>query len=409
MKRDTYEVLRFKDFRFYLASRFFLTLALNIQAVAIAWQVFEWTKDPLSLGLIGLAEVLPAVSLALVAGHWVDSHSRRLTVILAETLSVFVILGLFFLSSFSSSLNLNSKLLLAYSLIVGSGVARAFLAPGMFALLGQILPKELYVRGASWSTTTWQTAATTGPAVAGVLYAWVGASFTYLIGFGFGILAITCIFFCRNFPPPERVMTESFIRSLSAGLRFVFQKKIVLSAISLDLFAVLFGGAVALLPMMADLLNVGPEGLGMMRAAPSVGAILMSVFCTYFPPLKAAGKKMLISVAGFGICIFLFGLSESFAFSVVLLTLSGAFDAVSVIIRASILQIMTPHEMRGRVSAVNSVFISSSNELGAFESGVTAKWMGLRPAILFGGVMTLSIVGLVSYFSKDLRKLDLRS
>jgi len=390
-----------------MSSRFSLTLALQIQAVAVAWQVYSLTKDPLSLGLVGLAEVIPAVAFALFAGHIVDRSNRKTILLLAQWMSVAVLV---FLGSLHwlSALQVSTHTLLIYAAVFGGGIARAFFASSAFAFFGQIIPRQHYVRASAWNSTLWQFASLVGPACAGFLYAAFGPNGTYWIAAGLGIISIICI---SRIPFAAKIVNstgrESLKESLTVGLKFVFRHRIVLAALSLDLFAVLFGGAVALLPLFADLLGTGPQGLGLLRAAPSLGAVVAVFAFAHQPPSKRAGLGLLAAVAGFGICMICFALSQNFLASVTLLAISGALDSVSIVVRSGILQLTTPDAMRGRVSAVNSIFISSSNELGAFESGLTAKWMGTVPSVIFGGCMTLVVVAVVFCLVPELRKLNL--
>jgi MFS family permease len=289
-----------------------------------------------------------------------------------------------------------------------SGIARGFVMPSSFALLSQLVPSKFFANAVTWGTTTWQLGAVTGPAIAGFVYAIAGFARSYLCISGIVFLAIVLISLIKNKPVPEQILQNSIFEKLMAGIKFVMKNKIILSAISLDMFAVLFGGATALLPIFAaEILFAGPEGLGLLRAAPSVGALLMAVFLTRKPPTNRAGAKLLSCVFGFGISIIVFALSKNFYLSLFALALSGAFDAVSVVIRSTIIQLMTPENLKGRVSAVNSIFIGSSNEIGAFESGLAAKIMGIVPSVIFGGLMTLIIVFIVWFFSPKLRKLNL--
>lgn len=403
---DPLALLRIKNLRAYIFFRFLVTFALQMQFVAVQWQVYSLTKDPLSLGLIGLAEVIPAVGFALFAGHIVDANRRKTILFLALILSAAVSPFLWCLSSDWIQIEPGQKVWAMYFGVFLLGVSRAFTAPAAFAFFGEVMPREHYVGAAAWSSTAWQIAAAVGPAAGGVVYGLSGPSFVYALAF---FHCVAGIYFMSTIPGSEKrgSSREPFVKSLGIGLRFVFKNQIVLSALSLDLFAVLFGGAVALLPMFADLLQVGPEGLGLLRAAPSVGAFFMALYLTQRTPNHHTGKILLGCVGGFGLCMIGFGLSRNFFISLFLLALSGSFDAVSVVVRSAILQLTTPSEMRGRVSAVNSIFISSSNELGAFESGVTAKWMGAVPAVVFGGCMTLFVVAVTYVFAPKMRKLHL--
>jgi MFS family permease len=414
-------VLKIPDFRNFLIGRALGVVAIQIQAVVVGWQVYSITKDPLSLGLVGLFEIIPSISVSLFAGHLSDLISRK-KIILSAYFLLFLCSVSFFVLSAGLIPYLNLKVEPIYLTVFVSGLARGFLGASMIAFMAQLVPRDLYQKSSAWNGTAWQMAAVTGPFLGGYLYSlgfqisdakslnasWVnGASLAYLVDMILMIVSLSFIFRIQPKPVPKREQKEKFVDSLFMGFRYVFKHPILLGALSLDMFAVLFGGAVALLPIFAaDILNVGPEGLGILRASPSVGAACMALFLAIKTPKENAGRILLTSVALFGGCIILFGISKSFYFSVFLLVLSGVFDSVSVIIRSTIVQMFTPDHMRGRVAAVNSIFIGSSNELGAFESGVTAKLMGTVPSVVFGGTMTLLVVGITSILSPNLRKLD---
>lgn len=379
-----------------------------MQAVIVGWMIYEITKDPLSLGLIGLAEAVPSISVLLFAGHITDISSRKKIVLSSVFLMTLCSAALLIISTDKFEILNSNKLFLMYSVIFVSGIGRGFSAPSFFAFVSQLVPKETLPNAITWNTTSWQTGAVTGPAIGGLLYGFFGAANTFTVIVIFWLISVLLITPIRKKPVPEITGIQSLKEKLTAGLKFVFDKKIVLGAISLDLFAVLFGGAVALLPIFAgEILFAGPEGLGALRAAPSVGAVIMAIYMTRRPFTKNAGKNLIISIFGFGICIIVFGLSKNFYLSLIILALSGAFDSVSVVIRATIIQLMTPDNMKGRVSAVNSIFIGSSNEIGAFESGVAAKLLGTVPSVIFGGTMTILIVAFVAVFSPAMRKLKL--
>jgi MFS family permease len=283
--------------------------------------------------------------------------------------------------------------------------------PAHTALLGQLVPRELLAGAATWGSTVWQVAAVTGPALGGLMYGFFGIVPAYILVFTF---FLTCVILIFSIKSPGKVIQspdrdERIFSSIGEGIRYVFKNQVLLGAFTLDMFAVLFGGAIAMLPVFAsDILKIGPEGLGVLRACPAIGAILMSVYLTFYPPLKHSGRQMLFSVAGFGVCMIIFALSKNFYLSALVLLFSGSFDFVSVVVRSSILQLFTSNEMKGRVSSVNSIFIGSSNELGAFESGTAASLMGLVPSVVFGGVMTLIVVGVAAGLSPKLRNLSLR-
>lgn len=406
-KHDPFAALRFKEFKFYIVARFFLTTAVNFQAVCVGWQIYEITKDPLSLGLIGLTEAIPYIMIALFAGYVVDHYDRRK--ILLTAISVLVISSI---SLFYFSMNLEDAMVKSvlpiYLLIFTTGLARGFISPSMFAIMSQLVPKNLFANSSTWNSTVWQIGAVGGPALGGFVYGFLGVAKAYLLNTFLFTLAF--LFFslitAREVIKSEKA--EGLRKSLTAGLRFVFKNQLLVSALSLDLFAVFFGGAVALLPMFADqILMVGPKGLGILRSAPAFGAMLMAIMLAYNPLKENAGKKLLYAVALFGLCIVGFGLSTNFYLSLMFLALSGAFDNISVVIRTTIVQMQTPDNMRGRVSSVNSIFIGSSNEIGAFESGFAAKILGLVPSVIFGGTMTMLVTGITARFAPKLRKLNL--
>ncbi|MBV6479541.1 MAG: Enterobactin exporter EntS [Ignavibacteria bacterium] len=407
-KTDPYSALRFWEFRNFTVSRLLITIAAQMQAVIVGWQVYEITKDPLSLGLIGLAEAVPSICVLLFAGHITDTSDRKKIVLFSVFFMTVCSLILLIISSDFFPIISSNKVTAIYIAVFLSGIGRGFSGPSFFAFVSQLVPKSILPNAITWNTTTWQTGAVTGPAIGGLIYGFSGAVNSYIVIIFLWLIAISLIITIKNKPVPDFIGYHSLKETLTAGLKFVFEKKVILGAISLDLFAVLFGGAVALLPIFAgEILFVGPQGLGALRAAPSIGAVIMAVYMTRYPLTKNAGKNLLISVFGFGTCIIMFGLSKSFLLSLFILVLSGAFDSVSVVIRATIIQLMTPDNLKGRVSAVNSIFIGSSNEIGAFESGVAAKILGTVPSVLFGGIMTLLIVTLVSLMSPVLRKLKL--
>jgi MFS family permease len=404
-----YEVFRIRDFRLFIAARFFLTIALQMQSVIVGWQVYALTKDPLSLGMIGLAEAIPFLGMALYAGHVADKAVRKRIILISSVIYFACAVVLFFLSTGMDGIPGGKIVTIIYSIIFLTGFARAFFYPAQSALMAQIVPRELYVNSSTWNSTAWHIAAVTGPAVGGLIYGWLGIVSAYGAVLLFAATSILFFINLKRYPLPQNGKDEPLLDSLKTGLRFVFAKKVILGAMALDMFAVLFGGAVAMLPVFAaEILHTGPEGLGLLRAAPALGAVVMAIILAYHPPLHNAGRKLLAGVAGFGICMILFALSTNFYLSFLLLALSGVFDNISVIIRHSILQIFTPDEMRGRVASVNSIFIGSSNELGSFESGLAARLLGLVPSVLFGGTMTLLIVLGVGRFVPAVRKLDLR-
>ncbi len=409
-RKDPYAALRFKEFNIFLLLRFVLVFAWSMQFIVIEWQVYSLTKDPLSLGIIGLMEIIPALSMALFAGHIVDQCEKRNLFLWCIGLFSLISLGLFFLSKDSVMTLWNQKSILycIYGFVFFGGLLRAFFGPTIFSLVALIVPKKIYPNAATWSSSTWQMASILGPAVAGLTINWMGVHWSLCVVFILVVLSFLLGLLISRKPVLNPKIGEPVIQSLKEGVRFVFQTKAILGALSLDMIAVLFGGAVALLPVFAqDILKVGPEGFGVLRAAPAVGAFLTMLTTAYIPISRRAGMKLLIAVFGFGISIIVFGLSSMFWISVVALFFSGVTDGVSMVIRQTILQLKTPDHMRGRVSSVNSMFVGSSNELGAFESGLTAKLMGTVRAVVFGGTMTMITVFTTGIVSPSFRNLDL--
>jgi MFS family permease len=408
VRKDPYAALRNPEFRNFSVARILMVIATLMQAIIVGWQVYEITKDPLSLGLIGLAEVIPAISVSFYAGHLTDISDRKKILLFAYTLFVLCAFSLTIISYDIVPILFDYKLHSIYAAIFISGIARGFSMPSTFAFWSQLVNKDIFPNAVTWNTSFWQFGAVTGPALGGFVYALIGFASSYLVITITMIISIILLSFIKRKPIPELTEHSSMKDRLTAGLKFVFSNKIILGAITLDMFAVLFGGAVALLPIFsAEILFAGPEGLGMLRAAPSVGAVIMALLLTRKPPTENAGRNLLISVFGFGVSIIIFAISRNFLLSLIALAVSGMFDSVSVIIRSTIIQLFTPDNMKGRVSAVNSIFIGSSNEIGAFESGVAAKLLGTVPSVIFGGCMTLIIVSVVSIFSPKIRKLQL--
>ncbi|HOW30943.1 MAG TPA: MFS transporter [Bacteroidales bacterium] len=406
---DAYAVWKISNFRAFITGRFFLTFAIQMQSVIIGWQVYALTHDPFSLGLIGLAEAIPFISMALLAGHVADRRNRRIIIIL--TASAYVICaGILLAMSFRiNELYSLYGIFPIYLIIAVTGLARAFFYPAQSAYMANIVPRELYHNSSTWNSTVWHIAAVSGPAAGGLIYGFAGIHAAFITVVVFSLTGVICFLLTKSVSSPVSCGEDGILKSLKGGIRFVFGNQVLLGALSLDMFGVLFGGAVALLPVFAaDVLHVGPQGLGLLRAAPAFGAVAMALYLAYHPPLSRSGKKLLLAVAGFGICIVLFAVSVNFYLSLILLVLSGAVDNVSVIIRGTILQLVTPDEMRGRVASVNSIFIGSSNELGSFESGLAAKLMGLVPSVVFGGGMTLLIAGLTARLAPKLRTFELR-
>ncbi|WP_374755629.1 MFS transporter [Flectobacillus major] len=409
VRQSPYIALKYPQFVAYMFANSLFTMALLIQEVILGYELYKITHDPLALGLIGLAEALPYISLALFGGHFADRRNKK--TILMVSLSV-IILGsviLVWATHSSAKLAHEQMLFLIYSVIFLIGLAKGFYSPASSSLNPFLVPIEVFANATTWSSSFWQAGAILGPGLAGFLYAYLGLTHSLWVVTGLLLVVMILISTITAPPIPEQKEEKvNIFKSLKEGIVFVFKTKIILYSISLDLFSVLFGGVIALLPIFAeDILKVGAEGLGILRAAPSVGAILTMFVMVYFPPLNNAWRNLLLAVVGFGLATLVFALSTNFWLSVIALFLTGAFDSVSVIIRQTVLRFFTPDEMRGRVSAVNGIFVSSSNELGAFESGLLAKLMGTIPSVVFGGAMTVIIVSVVWLRSKELFKMKI--
>jgi MFS family permease len=399
---DAYQALRYPDFRRYLAGVSGLFMATQIQTAILGYQVYRITQDPFSLGLIGLSEALPFLGLTLFGGYVADRRDRR-------RVSLAAMAVLFAGALLLLGLNAPDDLSVAwpfYAVQALAGLGRAFFRPASQALGTELVPREAYANAAAWRSSTFQMAMVAGPAVGGLLFALGGAPVAYgaeVLLMGLSVLAI---FRVAPRPRPAPAAFDPMLRSLGEGVRFVFGQRLVLGALSLDLFAVLFGGAVALLPVFAsDILEVGPDGYGVLRAAPAIGSVVMGLFLAHHPPERRAGRILLLCVAGFGLCWIGFALSTTFALSLFLLAASGALDNVSMVLRATLVQTLTPPEMMGRVQAVNGFFIGSSNEVGAFESGLAARLLGVVPSVVFGGLVTLGVVGVTAWQVPELRRL----
>ncbi len=409
-KHDAYAVLRVRDFRLFLSFRFFATIAFQMQSIIVGWQVYQITKDPFALGLIGLAEALPNIASALFAGNAADKYNRKKIITWFMLLFVCGTLALLLFTIPSFGILEKTGVLPIYLVVAVSGVARAYLYPAIIALMAQLVPRHLYTNSSTWNSMIWHIGAITGPAVGGMVYGFFGVRAAYLSVLLFLFFSLILLLFVKNRPAPVVEKGETLMHRLSGGLKFVFKNQILLGAMSLDMFGVLFGGAVAMLPVFAaEILHTGPQGLGFLRSAPMAGAVIMGAILAHKPPMVRAGKSLFISVAGFGISIILFAISKNYYLSFALLMMSGMFDNISVVIRATTMQLVTPDEMRGRVASVNSIFIGSSNEIGSFESGLAAKIMGLVASVIFGGGMTLLVVLVTAKLSPKLRSLNLRA
>jgi MFS family permease len=414
-RHDPYAALRIPNYRWYVLGTLTLTLGIQIQGTVVAWQVYALTHDPLALGMSGLAEVVPFIGTSLFAGHVADTRDRRKLIL--ATLAVLLIAGLSLLglSIFvipRESADGNGTFLKAlpiYSILFITGIARSFLQPARNAFAAELVPRELYPNSVAWRSTTWQTAAVAGPALGGLLYGYWSATVAYAVQVVLLLAAIASILAISGARRDLRAAPATAGASeqdLLSGIRFVFHSPVLLGAMTLDLFSVFLGGAEALMPVFArEILHVGPQGLGALRAAPAAGAVIMSVYLAHRRPFEHAGRTMLATVGVFALCIIIFGLSTNFWLSLAVLALSGMADQISVLIRSTLLQVLTPEHMLGRVSSVNSIFVGSSNELGAFESGVMAKLLGTVRAVVLGGLMSLAVVGIVAAKIPTLRKL----
>ncbi|MBL7854276.1 MAG: MFS transporter [Cyclobacteriaceae bacterium] len=402
-----YAALRIPEFRLFVTARVCVTMAIQIQAVVVGWQVYEITKDPLSLGLIGLAEAIPSIAVALYAGHVADVVPRKRIILVGLATLLLCSAALLFFTTNLGAFVFQWGVVPIYSVIFLSGIARGFISPALFAFMPQLVPRDVFPNAITWNSTLWEFAAIAGPAIGGLVYGFAGITAAYTVDVALVAAGLLLAMAIAGKPVPPSTEEQGVVEKIKAGLRFVFHNKIILSAISLDLFAVLFGGAVALLPIFADeILKVGEIGLGFLRSAPSLGAVLMAVYITHHPIRQNMGKTLLWAVAGFGGCMIVFALSQNFWLSLAVLVISGAFDCVSVIVRSTLLQTLTPENMKGRVSAVNYIFIGSSNEIGMFESGVAARLLGVVPSVIFGGCMTLGVVAATAWLSKSLRELQ---
>jgi MFS family permease len=404
-RHDPYVSLRNPNFLWYVASLVAVTLGTQIQATVVAWQVYALTKDPLSLGLVGLAEALPFITAALYAGHIADRHDRKLLSMIALAVQLGCGVSLLLLTVYAR--RLLSVTVLPIFVVVGvSGLARSFLQPARTALGAEIVPRHTYTNAITWRSSLWQFAAVVGPAAGGIIYGFSGARLAYIVE---TVLCVIGLFLFAQiaYTRLPAVVTEMTIgENLTVGIRFLMTQPELLGAQLLDLFSVLFGGAPALLPIFAsEILHVGPQGLGILRAAPAAGAVLISVLLLH-RRMRKAGPILFICVAAFGACWILFALSRWFWVSLALLFISGMLDNVSVVIRSTLLTLRTPPHLLGRVSAVNQIFIGSSNEIGSFESGVAAKLLGTVRSVIFGGLITLGVVGVTAWKIPPLRRLN---
>lgn len=408
-KSQPFASVKVVEYRNLLLGRFSFTMGLRMMSTVIGWWIYLLTNDPFAIGLVGLSEVIPALSLALYAGHVIDQSEKRKLLLKGIILYFFATIILVFISGNYTSQHLSNHWIAVciYSVIFCTGIFRAFTGPVYSAMIAYIVPRHDLQNATTWSQGTYLSASVTGHAVGGFLIAIVGITGTLMTISGLMLMAL---FFLFKLKPKPASIVKGAVRtweSVKEGLRFVYKTKELLGALSLDLFAVLFGGAVALIPIYArDILKVGSEGFGILNGASDFGSIFIVIILTLFPPKKNQGKILLFAVAGFGTCIIIFGISKLFILSFIALMISGMLDGVSVVIRGTITQLKTPDHMRGRVMSVNSMFINSSNELGQFESGIAAKLMGTIPSVIFGGSMTLLVVILTWFKAPTLRKME---
>ncbi len=406
--KNPYAPLKIKEFKYFIAGRFIFIMGLRMTGTVIGWWIYLLTKSPLALGLVGLSEVIPALSLALYAGHYIDSNEKRkllLTCIIlyAVCICFFIFLSLPFTEKHLSPWTIA---LIICIVIAATGAIRSFCGPTFSAMIAQIVPEALLPAAASISSATWLIGSITGHAAGGFLIAYIGINKTF---FFILLFIITGFIILKNLTlkPVLRKGVSNTWQSVKEGINYVFKTKELLGALSLDLFAVLFGGAVAMVPVFAkDILHIGPIGFGWLNAAADIGAIITVTLLTIWPLQKNQGRLLFFAVAGFGLCIIVFAVSKIFILSFVALLISGCLDGISVTIRSTILQLKTPGELRGRVMSVNSMFINSSNELGQFESGVAAKLMGIVPSVIFGGCMTLAVTVITWFKAPSLRKME---
>lgn len=398
--------LKIKEFRNYMMLRLGLIFALNMQSTTIYFWVYHITNDKLSLGLVGLAEVIPAICCSFFSGHIVDQNEKRKMVFICLAGYVVTSVGLFMLALPYTTEHMQQgwMLNLIYLFVFCGGILRAFFGPSMFSLFGLVVPREHYANATSWSSMAWQIGSVLGPLSAGFFIASVGIPSSM-----FAVIAIELLLLLPLLAIAVKPILlkekEPMLESVAEGLKFVWKTPALLSALCLDMFSVLFGGAVALLPVyQKEILHVDEMGFGILRSAPGIGALLTLGLLAFLPLRTNPGRKLFFCVGGFAVSIIVFGVSTNFFLSFFMLLLSGMFDAVSVVIRSTILQLMTPDHMRGRVSAVNTMFVSSSNELGDFESGLMAHWLGTVRAVVTGGCITLGVVAITYFKAPQLRK-----
>lgn len=407
--KDPFGAIKISEFRNLMIGRFLFIMGLRMMGTLVGWWIYELTNEPFAIGLIGLSEVIPAVSLALYAGHVIDKSEKRKLLLIGVGLYWICAIALFILATNKVAHNYSSYEIAIgiYFVIFCTGVIRAFTGPSFGTIVGEIVPKNLLQNATSWSQGIWLSASVLGHSLVGFFIAGFGNTGSLIIVIL--MVSIGYIFIAKIQPKPPHALVgdKKTLESVKEGIRFVVQTKEVLGALSMDLFAVLFGGAVAMIPVFAkDILHVGPIGFGWLNAGADIGAMFVILLISFFPVHKQQGKKLLLAVAGFGICILVFALSTNFWLSFAALVVSGILDGFSMIVRGTIVQLKTPNHMRGRVMSVNSMFVNSSNELGQFESGLAAKAMGVVPSVVFGGIMTLLVVCTTWFKAPSLRKME---
>jgi MFS family permease len=408
LNKSPLAVLKIPEFRNFILGRFVFIMGLRMMGTLVAWWMYELTGDAFYIGMIGLAEAIPAVGLSLYAGFIIDKSEKRkllLRTVILYAVCVIILLGVstnWFHGEFGNKL----IIIFIYTVIFFTGAIRAFSGPSFGAIIASMVPRELLIYASQLSSTSWLVASITGHAMAGFLIVWLQVTGTFMVILTLILIGLFSLFKIKE-KPASLTVEKKTLEAVGEGLKYVFKTKEVLAALSLDLFAVLFGGAVAMVPVYAkDILHVGPIGFGWLNAASDIGSICMVIALTLSPMKKKQGIKLLFAVAGFGICVIIFGISKWYWLSFVALMISGLLDGVSVVVRSNIIQLKTPDELRGRVMSVNSMFINSSNEIGQFESGVAAKFMGAIPSVVFGGCMTLFIVITTWIKAPSLKKLE---
>jgi MFS family permease len=406
-RHDPYAALRFRDYRFYSIGWLCASIGFQMQIAAIGWEIYQWTGSAMKMGLAGGIQALPLIILALPAGHLADRYNRRTLAALGQLTAAICSIALAILSlSFAHGrISPHAATIVMFSIIFAGGVFSTFSRPARSAILPHIVPQHAFTNAVTWSAFIFEFSSVAGPAIAGIVIALSSPAHVYIIATALYIAFLIFLLLMRYHPKPhDRPAHER--HELLAGLKFVWREKVILASLTLDLFAVLLGGAVYLMPIFAqEILHVGPIGFGWLRAAPAIGAFSMAMLLAHRPPLQRPGRALLWAVSAFGIATILFGLSRWFTLSMIALIFTGAFDNISVVIRHSLIQILTPDSKRGRVSAVNSVFIGASNELGGFESGVTAHWFGPITSVVAGGIGTLLVVASVALAWPQLRSL----